>query len=307
MGLFKNFSFAFGAVGRSLALLADYPKFIFPLFMSVLLKMIVAYHAYFYYIDNIEPASIELFIWQDVALFAMAILFIISVIEAVMASIVLELVEHLKDKNEPSIFKAAWDSMSFNFIRMFPLIAMWFVARIVFAVLDAVLGLLPSSDRDERRRLLKGGMSGVLNATMDTVKFSFMMMYPAIAWDGRGSLGAFLMGGRYMRSEFGNLVAGKLVLDLFGFVVFLPLGVFVWAYAADVIGDVGQIEWVAIVLYTFVMQSLYEFVEILFTAELYTWAGYYDDAQELAQKKKLRNPDIRSVKRPNIIGIVRRM
>jgi len=307
MGLFKNFSFAFGAVGRSFALIADYPKFIFPPLVSILLKMVVAYYAYIYYVDNIEPASIELFIWQDVALFAMVVLFIISVIEAIMASIVLELVEHLKDKNEPSILKAVWDSMSFNFIRMFPLIAMWFVARIVFAVLDAVLGLLPSSDRDERRRILKGGMSGVLNATMDTVKFSFMMMYPAIAWDGRGSLGAFLIGGRYMRSEFGNLVAGKLVLDLFGFVVFLPLGAFIWAYAADVMGDVGQMAWVAIVLYTFVMQSLYEFVEVLFIAELYTWAGYYDDAQELAQKKKLRNPDIRSVKRPNIIGIVRRM
>ena len=80
-----------------------------------------------------------------------------------------------------------------------------------------------------------------------------------------------------------------------------------YLYAEGFVENITQTGWIAIICYTMVMQSVYELVEVLFIAELYTWARNFDDAKKDAVINKKKHPNIRSVKRPNIIGIVQKM
>lgn len=299
MGFFRSFGFAFGAVGRALKLLKDYPKFIVPVVASSLLKLILFYYSYTYYLEHIEPIPDAEYTIKECVIFCMTILFTASFIEGMMASVVLELVEHLKKKEEQSIFRAMWHSLSLNLIRMLPLIFLWSVIRFIFAVLDCIFG----ADEDGKTNFI----GRALDAILHMIKMSFMMMYPAIAWDNKGSWAAFKTGARYVKGEFGKFVSGKVTLDVFEFIVFLPLGVVVYLYTEGLVENITHTGWIAIICYTMVMQSVYELVEVLFIAELYTWARNFDDAKKDAITNKKGHPSIRGVKRPNIIGIVQKM
>lgn len=309
MGLIRSFAWSFKTIGRSFKLIKDFPVFFYPVLFSVTLKGFFAIHMLDYLYKAYPNGGADTTLSGILSLLFL-ILFVFSLIEGITASLVFEIIEHLKKKEKPSLIKAIIDSISFNFIRMLPLIVMWTLIRFIFAIIDAIISAL-TSDKDGNQSYTGKAISKGLEAILDIIKLSVMLMYPAIAWEGKGSWSALKKGARYARTELGKIVSGKLTLDLMEFIIYLPSCIFLYLYV-KITGDsnfehFGYFGWTGIIAYTVLAKSIYEFVEILYVAELYTWASTYETEKSLAITENRKIPNFRNVERPNIIGIVREL
>jgi len=273
---------------RNLKLIFSKPYLLIPMFFSWLILFFAS--IWFNTTYNIETMElIELLL----VLFAFTFLSTFTI--GIASLLILEMIEQLESKGKINPFKALFDMLSRDLWRALPIIILWSLVDFILAI---IIGFLNSGrKRKNRPKRPKGPIQRAVEAFRDMVRMGSMMIFTVIAWENLGPKQSFDKGYRVFKYRFSELVVGWGLNKVFGFLLGIPIILFLLALQAHLLPL--QVTFIVLIIYISFIWSLRKLIEQLFVSELYLWYLHYERDVDKAKSTGSTPPNsIHDVKRP---------
>lgn len=308
--MFSSIVRGFNIIGDSVKVFFRHPLLLIPLLITwcVFAPVILACD---FFID-FESMSIP-----QVWIINITVLFIFTFCLSFSCAILLEMIEHIENNEEPDFIKALLDTLSFNLVRMVPLIFMWTIIWIILLFLQALFSPKKRRRSSSRQSFsaknaaasLSGqnGRSGSLayffKLLQKKVRMVVFLILPAICWENKGFFSAIKRGLSVYKQNLVTFLSGFAMSETIAFIIFIPIAfLFGWSSKAET--ELPDIVWYVCILYTAMAWSYSIFIEQMFCADLFLWHKKWEKAVEIAEKNGQDPPNIEDIPMPSLLDEV---
>lgn len=285
-------------IDSSFRVFLAYPKLILPIFFAWIVFLISLIGSLFLIEwDLSKPGDIiyPLFIYY----------FFFALLISVACSMLLEMIEQIENKENPSFFKSLKITLSENLNDMIPIIFVWSVLWAGITFIESIFsrekrrnpysrdeafiygdnGLQEIDDVTKALEFFNGNFNLSLGAIFFEIlkrglRMMAMMSFCAIAWDNLGYYDAVKKAFRAVHSEFSEFASGFLTTGIVLLFIFLPPFMAFWMWSSGY-AEIHIRNVVFLIIYVICALSYAIYMEQLFMAQFYMW---YRKWEEIAKK-----------------------
>lgn len=292
-------------IKESIRALKKYPTLLIPLLIIWAIFTPIAIHSkYFVDWDAYSTSTICLVVFAQILLF--------SLLYSWSAFMQLEYIRQIEMDEDLRTGKAF--SISFtNTLIALPIVMLWAVIWFILTILEALFNRKKSSSDEDFNaenvaKTIAGynqfSLSGAFfEAVKKGVRMLVFLIFPAIAWEKRGTFDAIKKGLGVANTHKTEFATGFVLTELAAMVVFLPPTILFFVTAKLEI-TLPDIIWLLVILYCAFAWSFSLFLEQMFVAELYLWHIMWEKAVDKAIKNGEPEPILSDVKRPSLMDNV---
>jgi hypothetical protein len=293
-------------IKESIKVFNRYPKFIIPLLVTWLFyALIVLYLEYCFNYDGYTGFQIFLIVFGIIFVFAFLLSF--------SCSMLLELIQQIESGKEMSVVSAFKYTLTYNTIKILPIVFIWTIVWVVLIVIQAILskskkrGKTSFSAENAAKTLAGFQEISFSKAFFEVLEKGFRMVIflilPAISWENLSFWKSVKKGIGVFKSNLSVFVTGFVLTSLASFIIFLPPALLFYISEELKISFPDWV-WVITIIYISFAWSYSIYLEQMFTAELYLWNYKWEKEVVKAQAENRPIPKLNDIPRPSILDEV---
>ena len=257
-----------------------YPVLLIPVILHIIFTTLISAGAYLYclpYVDDIHSMPVNYAISLSLIYY-----FLISTANATCSFIILEFIQQIESGEKINIGKAFQEALCIDIIRGLPLIFMW-------TIISFIGGFLKGKRKGE-------------TFVGTCIRLSFYCIFPAIAWEDKGSFEAIKKGLKVLKATFREVFFSIIQTELVALLIalFIPL----FAGIIYMFRDNRPFCLLLVIIFLGIavfIGALCKYIGQIFTASIFLWYKKWESECYIASINNQPKPSLYDIPQPSLL------